>query len=78
MTGPDVHWLDTQLAIIQGRKARIGEVLTYDARLITEVKKFQISEKMVPDGIIGIETIIRLNDAAGIKAPRLVQRQGET
>jgi len=78
ITGPDVHWLDTQLAIIQGRKARTGEVLTYDAQLITQVKKFQISEEMVPDGIVGIQTIIHLNTSAGIKGPRLVQRQGET
>ena len=78
MTGPDVHWLDTQLAIIQGRKARTEEVLTYDAQLITQVKKFQISEEMVPDGIVGPQTIIHLNTAAGIKGPRLVQRQGET
>jgi len=78
MTGPEVQWLDRQLAIIQGRKARSGEVLTYDAQLITEVKKFQISEEMVPDGIVGPQTIIHLNTAAGIKAPRLVQRQGET
>ena len=78
MTGPDVHWLDMQIAIIQGRKARTGEVLTYDAQLITQVKKFQISEEMVPDGIVGPETLIHLNTAAGIKAPRLVQRQGET
>ena len=77
MTGSDVHWLDTQLAIIQGRKARTGEVLTYDAQLITQVKKFQISEEMVPDGIVGIQTIIHLNTAAGVKAPRLLQRQGE-
>ena len=77
-TGPDVHWLDMQLAIIQGRKARTEKVLTYDAQLITEVKKFQISEEMVPDGIVGPQTIIHLNTAAGIKAPRLVQRRGET
>jgi general secretion pathway protein A len=78
MTGPDVHWLDAQLAIIQGRKARTGESLTYDAQIMTEVKKFQISEEMVPDGIVGPRTIIHLNTAAGIKAPRLLQRQGET
>ncbi len=78
MTGPDVHWLDTQLAIIQGRKARTEEVLTYDAQLITQVKKYQISEEIVPDGIVGPRTIIHINNAVGIKAPRLVQRQGET
>ncbi len=78
MTGPDVHWLDMQLAVIQGREARTGEVLTYDAQLINQVKKFQISEEMVPDGIVGPQTIIHLNTSTGIKAPRLVQRQGET
>ena len=76
MTGPDVHWLDMQLAIIQGRKARTGKVFTYDAQLTNEVKKFQISEEMVPDGIVGPRTIIHLNTAAGIKAPMLLQRQG--
>lgn len=78
MAGPDVHWLDMQLAVIQGRKARTEKNLTYDAQLTTEVKKFQISEEMVPDGIVGPRTIIHLNTAAGIKGPRLVQRQGET
>jgi general secretion pathway protein A len=78
MTGPDVQWLETQLAIIQGGQARTGGVFIYDAQLINQVKKFQISEEMVPDGIVGIQTIIHLNTAAGIKAPRLVQRQGET
>jgi general secretion pathway protein A len=78
MTGPAVQWLETQLAIIQGGRARTGGVFIYDAQLINQVKKFQISEEMVPDGIVGPQTIIHLNTAAGIKAPRLVQRQGET
>ena len=78
MTGPDVQWLNTQLALIQGRKAQTGKVLTYDAQLITQVKKFQISEEMLPDGVVGVQTIIHLNNAAGIKAPRLLQRKGET
>lgn len=78
MKGRDVHWLDTQLAIIQGRKALTGETLAYDNRLVTQVKQFQLVEGLVPDGIIGPQTIIHLSSAAGSKAPTLVQRQGET
>jgi general secretion pathway protein A len=78
MTGPDVRWLDTQLADIHGRKARPGEALEYDAQLITEVKRFQLIEGLVPDGVVGPHTIIHLNTAAGSKDPKLLQRQGET
>lgn len=78
MTGPDVHWLDTQLAVIQGREAQKEKVLTYDDRLVTQVKRFQFTEGLIPDGIVGPQTIIHLNTAAGSKAPRLVQRKGET
>jgi general secretion pathway protein A len=78
MSGTDVHWLDAQLARIQGRKARTGEFLTYDQQLVTEMKKFQLIEGLVPDGIVGPRTVIHLNTAAGVKAPNLVHQQGGT
>jgi general secretion pathway protein A len=78
MKGPDVHWLDTQLAIIQGRSARTGKAFTFDNQLVSQVKKFQLTEGLVPDGIVGPQTIIHLNTAAGSKAPKLVHQQGET
>ena len=78
MKGPDVHWLDTQLAIIQGRSARTGKAFRYDHQLFTQVKKFQLTEGLVPDGIAGAQTIIHLSTVAGSKDPKLLQRQGET
>ena len=78
MKGRDVQWLDAQLATIQGRKALTGETLAYDNQLVTQVKQFQLAEGLVPDGVIGPQTIIHLSNAAGGKAPALVQRQGET
>jgi general secretion pathway protein A len=78
MKGRDIHWIDTQLAIIQGRKTLTGKTLVYDNQLVTQVKQFQLAEGLVPDGVIGPQTIIHLSTAAGGKAPTLVQRQGET
>ena len=78
MKGPDVRWLDTQLAAVQGREVRTGGSPLYDDQLITQVKKFQRNEGLVPDGIVGIKTIIYLNAAAGSHAPKLLYRQGET
>ena len=78
MKGPEVHWLATQLATIQGRKVRTGKALAYDYQLVMQVKKFQLSEGLIPDGIVGPETIIHLNTAAGSNAPKLMQLQGET
>ncbi len=78
MTGPDVHWLDTQLAVIQGREAQKEGVLIYDNQLVTQVKRFQLTEGLIPDGIVGPQTIIHLNTASGSNAPMLVQQKGET
>jgi general secretion pathway protein A len=78
MKGRDVKWIDAQLSAIQGRKALTGETLTYDNRLVKQVKQFQQAEGLPPDGVLGPQTIIHLSNATGEKAPALVQRQGET
>jgi len=78
MKGRDIYWLDAQLATVQGRKPLTAETLAYDTQLVVQVKKFQLAEGMVPDGVIGPQTIIHLNNAAGGKDPTLVRKQGET
>ena len=78
MKGPDVRWLEMQLAVIQGRESRTGGPLAYDNQLVTQVKKFQLQKGLVPDGIVGVQTIIHLDSAAGSKAPKLLHQQGET
>jgi general secretion pathway protein A len=69
---PVVQWLDRRLALIQGRKAQLGENIVYDDVLVKQVKKFQLSEGLTPDGIVGPQTLIHLNSAVGTGDPVLV------
>ncbi|MEW6418115.1 MAG: AAA family ATPase [Nitrospirota bacterium] len=73
--GPVVQWLDRQLTLIQGRKAQPGENSVYDDVLVRQVKKFQLSEGLTPDGIVGPQTLICLNSAAGTGDPVLIDRR---
>ena len=73
--GPEVTWLDIQLAVVQGRKAQIKKNLSYDDKLVKQVKKFQSDNGLTPNGIVGPETIIHLDTAAGTKAPELIDRE---
>jgi general secretion pathway protein A len=75
--GPEPAWIDKQLSLINGRKAQGGKDLSYDARLVNEVKKFQLTEGLVPDGVIGPYTLILLNNVSGNSGPALmVKREG--
>jgi general secretion pathway protein A len=76
--GIQVAWVDLQLAAIRGREPSRQKVLIYSWDLVSEVKNFQISEGLIPDGIIGPQTIIHLSTGAGSNSPKLVRRQGET
>ena len=69
--GPEAAWVDKQLSLVNGRKAYEGKDLMYDDRLVNEVKKFQLVEGLVPDGIIGPHTLILLNNASGNSGPTL-------
>lgn len=77
--GPIVQWLDKQLSLIQGRTYQLGKNLVYDLvyddELVRQVKKFQIMEGLVPDGIVGPQTLIHLDTATGGKIPTLVDNQ---
>lgn len=73
--GASVQWLDKQLAHIQGRTAQPLETLFFDDKLAGQVKKFQLAEGLVPDGIAGTKTIIHLNTAFGIGIPKLTENQ---
>ncbi len=71
--GIAVQWLDKQLSLIQGRATR--ENLIYDDELVRQVKKFQLAESLVPDGIVGTQTLIHLNTALDSRTPMLSSRQ---
>ena len=58
--GPAAQWLAAQFAAREdgGTPGRLPQV--YDAVLLKQVKRFQIAEGLRPDGIVGPQTVIRL------------------
>ena len=72
--GNEVRWLEKQLSLIQGRTMQPLEDLRYDNALVKQVKKFQLTEGLVPDGIVGPQTIIHLNNIAGGDEPVLIKK----
>ena len=70
--GPELVWVEKQLSLINGRKMQQAKDLIYDERLVNEVKKFQLTEGLVPDGIIGPHTLILLNNVSGNSGPALM------
>jgi general secretion pathway protein A len=74
--GPDVQWIERQLAFTQGRADKTGQDTMYGEDLIRQVKKFQLEKGLVPDGVAGAQTIIHLNNAVGSSEPRLSEKRG--
>jgi general secretion pathway protein A len=60
-TGPDVGWLREQIARIQGIDLAAPDPLYFDDGLRQHVLDFQRSNGLAADGIVGKNTIIRLN-----------------
>jgi len=73
--GKAVQWLDRQLSLIQGRTARTQKNLAFDDTLVRQVKQFQLTKGLVPDGFVGAQTIIHLNTEVGNSEPMLIERQ---
>ncbi len=75
-TGPEVIWLDRQLALAQSRAPRYFRLQTYDSGLVRQVKRFQTSHGLVPDGVVGPHTAILLNSVSSSDVPQLQDKQG--
>jgi len=72
---PDVAWLRQQLETALGVQIPVTDPLAFDYPLQKRVLEFQRSRGLVPDGVVGKNTIIHLNSVsnrAGV--PRLSQR----
>jgi general secretion pathway protein A len=67
--GPAVAWLRKSLAEIAGEQAH-GPA-AFDDELFRRVKAFQLSEGIVPDGVVGALTVARLNMRLDQEWPRL-------
>jgi general secretion pathway protein A len=66
-----VPWLERQLALVQKRRIEVPDNTVFNAELIGHVKKFQLSSGLVPDGIVGTNTLILLNTATDNSIPVL-------
>jgi general secretion pathway protein A len=73
--GPFVAWIDRHLSIIQGRAAKPDEKLFYNEPMKKEIRAFQITAGLVPDGIVGTRTIICLSNAADVGGPTLINKK---
>lgn len=69
--GALVAWLDGRLALVHGRPARSGREQVYDEGIVRQVKEFQRTAGLTPDGIAGPRTIMHLVTAAGDGGPTL-------
>jgi len=71
--GPVISWLRQQLELAQKVTIPAADPLVFDALLQQHVLAFQRDHGLVPDGIVGKNTMIHLNTASGREGvPRLL------
>jgi general secretion pathway protein A len=70
-----IRWLDDQLAVLNGRNTHAQGSNVYREDLVREVIEFQRNEGLVADGIIGPQTIIRINSATDKAIPQIIISQ---
>ena len=75
--GPLVAWLDQQLSAVHGRAVRTDDKQVFDNMMIKEIREFQMTAGIVPDGVVGARTLICLANAGGIGGPTLNGKQGD-
>jgi len=69
--GPAVAWLRERLARWRGDAAAVVGGQSFDATLLRQVREFQMSEGIEPDGIVGLKTLARLVARTDPAAPTL-------
>jgi general secretion pathway protein A len=74
--GPAVQWLIRQLAQAQGQVAEPGKDRQFDYALERQVKQFQLAQGLIPDGVVGPQTVMRLAGVGDRSAPKLLSRKG--
>jgi general secretion pathway protein A len=70
---PMVTWLDAQLAEIQGRAPLAEPPAVYDESLVRQVRAFQSSKGLQPDGVVGPRTVIQINSETQVDLPLLTR-----
>ncbi len=72
---PAVSWLQDQLVIIDQNSERIITGGRYTAAIAQKVTSFQSQQALTADGVVGRETVMRLNQLASPQHPQLVGEQ---
>ncbi|MFC1524582.1 AAA family ATPase [Thermodesulfobacteriota bacterium] len=76
--GRIVEWLDQKFAVLEGRDHTAGNNLIYDQAMVRKVKQYQLAKSLIPDGIVGPQTIIHLNSETASSMPLLTSgKKGE-
>jgi len=71
--GEEVIWLSKQLNQLSN-EYKVPEQTVYEDELFERVRQFQLAQGLVADGIVGVQTLIHINNATGLKAPVLSGR----
>ncbi len=71
------EWLRKQLAMVRGEGGEAANDPTFDAGLSRQLKQFQLAHGLVPDGVAGLRTLMRLTGATDQAAPKLFTTQTE-
>ncbi|MDY0213025.1 MAG: AAA family ATPase [Desulfuromonadaceae bacterium] len=69
--GPIIRWLERQLATINQRQPTTTAYPSLGGTLLDELRQFQASKGLIPDGILGPVTLIHLNNITSNTHPRL-------
>lgn len=75
--GPAVAWLNKQLPQRLGGNAQTGGEPVFDDAMARRIRQFQLMHGLIPDGIIGSQTLIRLSALSDSSAPQLAPSHGE-
>ena len=75
--GADVEWLGRQLAQLGGKAAETKKDQVYDEAMVLQVKQFQLAQGLVPDGVVGPQTMMQLSIATDLNAPKLKRERGK-
>lgn len=71
--GEPVLWLSRTMNRLEG-KTQQPERSRYQDELLEQVRRFQLKKGLVTDGIVGVQTLIHINNAIGLEAPVLVTK----
>ena len=69
--GESVAWMADKLDMIYGTSLSRTSGISYDKKLVDQVKDFQLNAGLISDGIVGEQTLIYLNTITEKNAPRL-------